>query len=233
MNKIDLEKEFISLIQQNKTEHFLKLINHHLCTDVRSNNLSLLCIKSSILMRLGKYTEAKICLDHAYKIDNSNADVNSGLAAYYSIKNDFDSAIECYDRILKNDPKSFTYIFEKFKLFLRQQKWIEADDCVLKLLKYHWHNPLTYEVAACYYIARKEYDHAAFYYKLVLSVNPTSSAALEFMVQFWYRKKQYEKAYDILKLYSPKTSFEKDFINKWRKKIELQLDLLKRQKLSL
>jgi tetratricopeptide (TPR) repeat protein len=233
MNNIDFEKELNLLIEQKKIESLLKLIDHYLKKDVRSNNLSLLCTKSCILMKLGKHTEAKTTLDQAYKIDNSNVDVNSILAAYYSSRNDINAAIECYDRILINDPKCFIYIHLKFRLYIRQKKWFEAFDCLNKLEKYHQLNPYTYEDFAYYCIARKNYDDAAFYYQHVLLMKPTSSAALEFMVQYNYEKKQYDEAYEFLKCYPPETSFEKDFIHKWGKKIELKLDLIKRQKLSL
>jgi tetratricopeptide (TPR) repeat protein len=229
----DVILEEISSWNEKEIGMLLKLIDHYLNSDVRSNKTCLLSFKGSIFMKLNKDIQAKELLDNAFKMDNNSFIVNLTLAQYYIRWINFTSALEFLDRVIKINPGYLDAMHKKANILIYRKRFLEAISIIREIMKNgHLSSSIFESLAlACEGLQKKEL--AICYCDMALRLNPHSYVGLSTKISYLYRCKEYKEAYELLSRIKPIVPSQRKFLQNKKKKIELKMELQSANKLSL
>lgn len=96
----------------NKLEPALQLVTPMLDKD--PNNITLINTKGRILMRLGKFTDARVCMEKADQIAPQNIDRLNDMATAYLKLKDPDASVKAFKQILQLNPEKPDLKFDMF-----------------------------------------------------------------------------------------------------------------------
>lgn len=169
-----------------------------------------------------------------YTLNPNLISTNVYLAKAYRAVNNFNKAIEQYQKVLEISPKNISIYADISNLYADQEKW---DEALTWLDKADEIQPNGFQVQihyANYYIRKKEYKKANEYLNLAQKIQPKSTIPYEALANIALREKNYDEAIAMLQkcidLDSKKGSFYNSLGTVYKSKGNFQLAVINFQK---
>jgi|GEM_PF-918028 len=116
------------------------------------------------------------------------------------IKNNMkEKGLGLYQKIIEKDPKNIKVLFEMGNLFFEQGKYQKAISALKNLLDHEPdHAPSLNRLAWIYTIQEKNLDEGIRLSEKSLQLKPNTAGYLDTLAELYYKKKQYQKAIEII-----------------------------------
>jgi tetratricopeptide (TPR) repeat protein len=232
INKNNIDEEIENVFMQNNVTPNLNILNLCIKSDLKYKKSTLLCLKGYILLRIDP-KEAKVCFDRAIESDDGALLAHEGLGIYYSMISDFHAALKCQEEILKLCPSNFQALHNKAVYLKHFKRYEEAEEIADLLLNIFNECHLSYEMKGSILFRTKRIKEAMNYFTQALEIDPYSNESLRYTAWDYYKRGKLQDAKDALKKINASSQFYADFVNLFRKKIELKQELMKKEKFNI
>ncbi|PHY03692.1 MAG: hypothetical protein CK526_06640 [Thaumarchaeota archaeon] len=170
---------------------------------VNQNDASTWNNKGNALRKLGKHEEAIICYDESLKIDPKYVGLKMSVenklknlynALEFTKNKQFQSALDCYNKILKTTPNDVETLYKKsiaLENLCKYDKAVQCYDVILKIKPDH-----TDVLHSKGQVLAKlgQYDKAIECYDTILKINSEDTNALYTKGNALFEERQYDKA---------------------------------------
>lgn len=152
------------------------------------------------LSRAGKMEEAAEVLKKAHTLfpDDMEVSVYCGLALM-DVK-DYDGAEKIFGELVQTHPENEVALLQYAYVLERQKKYKKMESYLQKLLEINPKNADGLNFYAYYLIDKtKRLEEGGNYAKTAVSISPEESAYIDSLAWYYYKRGEYQKAYELLK----------------------------------
>ena len=179
----------------NKEKEFKKVIE--LLTDAilkTYNSADLYAEKAQAFYRLKEYELSNEAAEKALTINPKNARGNHYRGNYYAINNEYDKAIEYYNKAIEADSKDdYPYIGLGI-VYYDLKEYDKAKECYKKAIEANPKDAYSYNGLGNTYYDLKEFNKAIEYYNKAIEIDPKDAYSYNGLGNTYYDLKEFNKA---------------------------------------